>query len=181
MPKQTITLISPHPVDECRRRLKENVSSAWITIFSDKKLAGSVYANSFEIRKKIDYQNSFQIFLFGTFQSDQNGTIISGKFDRRPSLKLFKYLWVGFLTLIEIVAGIPALIFIIKNGIRNSGDALMAFFVPTFLILLGIVLLFVVPKLADDEPEFIKNFLMQLLDAQEAGSQFLVNSTSFNN
>ena len=170
MPKQTITLISPHSAEECRRRLRENITSSWIPALSDKKLAGSVYTKSFEIRKKIDYQNSFQIYLSGSFKPDQNGTIITGELDNLPFLRVFKYLWFGFLTLVEAIVGVPALIFIFKNGIRNNGDTLMAFLVPTFMILFGIVLFVVGPTLAAGEPEFIKGFLMELLDAREEES-----------
>jgi hypothetical protein len=167
MPKQTITLISPHPAEECHRRLEESVEKSFFPIFCDKAVVGTVSNMSFNIRKLKKYRNAFQRILSATYYQTPQGTIINGGFGTHPIVWAILALWYGFIALVVSVLGFLAITDYLKNNHQIDTGALLLILY-FFMFALCPVLLAVIGRLlAKDEPALITKFLVDLLDAKE--------------
>jgi hypothetical protein len=73
-----VDLLSPLPRTECAQRLHQHVSSEW-SLVTDSGVVGNVNGDTFVIRKKIYYRNSFQRRLYGQLSDAGSGTRIHGE------------------------------------------------------------------------------------------------------
>ena len=162
---KNLNLISPYPLDECHRRLKDSVNTSWFPYFSSYSVVGRVYERSFKIAKKVTYRNSFQTFLNASFGPDPQGTRITGSFGMHPVVIPFMTVWFGMVTL--------GLVFSLVNLFSHYwGDATrnvewMGIVIPWFLLLVGFLLITTGRCFARGEDRYLKSFLIELLDARE--------------
>ena len=70
-----VDLLSPLPRAECAKRLHQHISSEW-SLLTDSGVIGRIDGDSFRIRKKIYYRNSFQQYLYGQLSDAGGGTRI---------------------------------------------------------------------------------------------------------
>ena len=84
-----IDLHSPLTRAECAKRLHQHVSSEW-SLLTDSGVVGSIDGDSFRIRKKIYYRNSFQQYLHCQMSDAGGGTRIHGE-TREMNLKWLIY------------------------------------------------------------------------------------------
>ena len=143
LPNEDLVLYSNLSVEEVMRRIKENVgpkvrSNYWNRPISCKSYEGDVYGNIFDIKKVIDYRNSFLPVIHGIVYLDANGkTGIILKMRLAPFVKAFILLWLLF-------TGLACIGFLIK-GIINYNNILKGIGkifehgvpVPFFLFLFG--------------------------------------------
>ena len=166
----TLNLRSPLSLNECYQRLKDSVDNSLFSQFGSKPIAGKITRTSINIRKVIRYRNSFQIMLKASLKEDSGGTIITGTFGLHTFVKAFMYFWFGFIVLFGGVFWIVVVGAHILSGKLPQGEAWMGVLIPPALVVFGIGLLKLGKHLSKDEHSFIKDFLINLLDAKECNS-----------
>lgn len=100
-----------------------------------KPYIGKIYNNTFEIKRAINYRNSFLPKINGEIQNDINGSKISVKMNLVEFVKIFMIIWLGGV-LIGCLATSYSIIF--KNGLNSEGGLFM--FIPFFMLIVGIVM-----------------------------------------
>ena len=154
-----IDLISPLPREECVQRLRMNTGSAW----DGATVIGSVGENSFRLRKKIFYRNSFQASLSGKFVDDQQGTRLHCRVGLHPFVTAFLIVWIG-----GVLIGCVAMIASLVSGAIPANRWPQAA-IPFLMLAGGVALLKVGQFLSRDEADFLVDFLRRTLDAREGG------------
>jgi hypothetical protein len=166
----TIFLRTDLSPEECLRRLGEATDVAqWGFSLSGYRGSKPVLAkfdgNRFKLWKRIYYRNDFRPYFYGTLVPQDRSSRIQGYFDVDRWVKIFMWVWLGFV----ILSSIPVFIVSVSRPIR--GDAWVGVIVPIGLILFGIFL----PKfgrwIGRGQETFLKEFLETTLAATpDAGS-----------
>jgi hypothetical protein len=150
-------LISPLPREECVQRLKMKTDPAW----SD-AVAGSVGENSFRLRKRILYRNSFQASLSGRLIDDQGQTRLHCSVGLHPFVTVFLFVWIGIVS----VACCVMIVSLLSGA--TPAKQWPAAAVPLLMLAFGVGLLKVGQFIARGEADFLKDFLQRTLDARES-------------
>ncbi len=170
---ERLELYSPLPPDECAKRLSEAIDSersalfSFLSLFGSHPVAGHVDVSSLKLRKRIRHNNSFQSYLTATMRPEGSGTVISGDFAMHPFVWVFLAIWFTGVTLIG------GAVFIVTVGAYISGSPLrgdkawMGVVSPLVVIGFGLALVRFGRFLARNEVRFIKDFLMQALNASD--------------
>lgn len=133
-PNETINLRSPLSLNECYQKLVDSVDTSLFSMFGSKPIAGKISRTSIKIRKVIWYRNSFQIILKATLKEDPSGTTIIGKFGLHSFVKVFMFIWFGFIILFGGLFWIIAVGAHILNGTLPEGKAWMGVLIPPSLV-----------------------------------------------
>jgi hypothetical protein len=161
-----VDLLSPLPRAECAERLRRHVSSQFALV-TDSGVVGTVDGDSFVIRKRIQYRNSFQRRLYGQISDAPGGTRIHGEIRERDLRWVF--IAGGVVTAVAFFGVfIPLFAYRAELGdvplIALIGPALV---VPLLvLIMIGAVALG--RRLARSEEAFLVDWVKRTLDAREA-------------
>jgi len=142
-------ILSPLSKEECYSRIKESIDTSFFSVFGSKPLAGKISENSAQIRKRINYQNSFQTQLTAKFIASPKGTKIEGYFGIHKLVKFLIASIICFLVLTEIAIS------------RLSSIGGIA------LIVSCCCVIFIGKYIARDEASFIKDYLIDLLETNE--------------
>jgi hypothetical protein len=119
-----------------------------------------------QARKCIPYRNSFQTFLVVRMRPDGTGTAIKGRLGMHVIVRALLVLW-----LTPLVGGVSALAYGAMIAPTHDGLAVSGGEVAACVILaLGIVLVGVGRYVARHEAPFLKNFLMETLNASPRSS-----------
>jgi len=100
-----------------------------------KPYIGKVYQNRFEIKKAINYRNSFLPVIKGEIVDDINGSKINVKMGLIDFVKAFMILWLGGVS-IACLAVLYNIIF--GEGLNSETGIFML--IPFFMLIIGIVM-----------------------------------------
>jgi hypothetical protein len=100
-----------------------------------KPYIGKIYNNTFEIKRAINYRNSFLPLIKGEVKDDVNGSKINVNMKLIEIVKVFMIIWLGGV-LVGCLVTSYSLIF--KNGLNSEGGMFM--FIPFFMLIFGMVL-----------------------------------------
>ena len=89
-------LRSPLARDEIAQRLREAIDGN-LSLFGSKSVIGRADRNSFNLRVRIDYRNSFQTILRGQLADDANGTRIRCRAGMAYFTVAFMTVWFSFI------------------------------------------------------------------------------------
>jgi hypothetical protein len=128
----------------------------WWGLKPVKHVAGRVSESSLRLRKHIQYRNSFQTLLRARMKPLAGGTIITGNLAMHPAVWCF--IFVGFAFLVTI-GGLG----MVLGAAEGNWIAIP---VPLIMLALMFGLVRIGRYAARDEGRFLKDFLIQTLDAQ---------------
>jgi hypothetical protein len=166
-----IQLFSPLPPAECVSRLAAAMDTERSALFSlaglfgSRPVVGRVTETSLRLRKRIGYRNSFQSYLAATLRSEAGGTVISGEVAMHPFVRVFMFIWFSGVVLIGgtmFVATVGTMLFSAGSQHQN---AWMGAVIPPLMLAFGFGLVRFGRYLARDETRFLRDFLIQTLDA----------------
>jgi hypothetical protein len=126
-----------------------------------------VSKKSFSIRKRLDYRNSFQPVLRATLESTDNGTDIITRVGLHPAVKVFMWFWFGMLFLVGGIIFILALSSFFKGNTPKGIGPIMGILIPPGMAIFGVALVKAGKFFAQDESEFLRHTVTDLLDAKE--------------
>jgi hypothetical protein len=156
-----LELVSPLRREEVERRLKEAIDSDWI-VFGGKPVVGRVDPQSFRLRCRIRYRNSFQTLLFGTLADEGRKTRLHCRTGMHPFVALFMAIWLGAVGMAAAVT--------MAVMLQPSNDAPGLEFagaVPFVMLAFGVCLVGLGRRFAAGERERLIAFLAQTVDARE--------------
>jgi len=160
-----VDILSPLPRTDCAKRLHQHVSGEW-SLATDSGVVGSVTGDTFVIRKKIYYRNSFQRRLYGTLSdATGGGTRIHGE-TREMNLK-----WIFILAgVIAAVAFLGVFVTLFTHRAELNNLPLVAIIGPALVIplLVGImvVAVWIGRTLGRSNEAFLIDWLKRTLDAK---------------
>ena len=100
-------------LDECRYRLASGTDvEKWAFSRSgyagSRAILGKIYGETFRLRRRILYRNSFGTLFYGRFVKTDQGTLIEGRFRMHPVARVFSILALIFTLamLVSVVARI---------------------------------------------------------------------------
>ncbi|MFH7015615.1 hypothetical protein [Flavobacterium sp. FlaQc-47] len=102
-----------------------------------KPYIGKIYNNSFEIKRAINYRNSFLPVIQGEIQNDINGSKINIRMNLVEIVKIFMIIWLGGV-FIACLATSYTLIF--TNDLNSESGFFM--YIPFFMLALGILMVY---------------------------------------
>jgi hypothetical protein len=100
-----------------------------------KPYIGKIYNNFFEIKRAINYKNSFLPKINGEIINDSNGSKIYVKMNLVELVKIFMIIWLS-IVFISCLATLYNMIF--NNGLNSEGGFFML--IPYFMLIVGIVM-----------------------------------------
>jgi hypothetical protein len=161
-----IELTSPLPPDECIARLQAAIDhySFRALVFGSKPVLGRVSLHSIHLRKRIDYQNSFQTVLSGWLEPDGSGTVFHGRTGMGLFIIVFMALLFSFLLLLGVLLFLATLIG--ANHVDNS--LLIGVLLLLGLLAWGAGLIWFGRYLARGEDRFLIDFLAETLQVDRA-------------
>lgn len=159
------------PIDECLRRLDDNLAKGLFSQFSSKALFGRISKNNILLQKRIAYTNSFQYVYSGKIFSEDNKTVLLGITKTSTFVKVFILVWVLFLLFLTFID-------VLVQQKKMAAMKLLSFemvqelSIPLFLLIFGIAIYNFGKYIAREEPRFIFEFLLELLNGNliEPGS-----------
>ena len=161
-------LRSSIPVDQCLQRIKAAIDSPWI-LFGSKPVVGWCGSATFRGHKRISYRNSFQTHVVARFSANDGGTAISCRFGMHPAVIAFMAVW--FFGVISIGGALIVAFFtghLIQAGHESANlPPVFGALIPVGMLAFGCVLVGVGRRVARGEAAFLKNFLLETLDAKE--------------
>ena len=159
-----VRFLSPHPPEECVRRLEETVAKGMFFRFSGKPVEGSVSDTEISIRKKLSYRNTCQFTLDATLEPEGSGTVIAGTLGRDWLWHHFDLIW---------ILGVAVILVVMEMDVFG-GFTLQH--LPE-LLMYGLGIWFVGWICARwgryatrDEDEFLKRHVIETLDAREVSA-----------
>jgi hypothetical protein len=153
-----LDLISPLPRVECVARLRSKVGTAW----DGSTVIGSVNENSFRLRKRIFYRNSFQASLSGKLIDDNGQTRVHGRVGLHPFVTAFLSVWIGI-----VLIGCMWMIESLVSGAIPANRWPQAA-IPFLMLVGGVAILKVGQFLSRDEADFLIDFVRRTLDARDS-------------
>ncbi|MEN3953573.1 hypothetical protein [Iodidimonas sp. SYSU 1G8] len=162
MASETVHIQSPYGIDECVRRLRA-VTDLRRRFRDGNPLIGTITEAGVRLRRRIAYRNSFQTYLFGTFSTDSGGTRLACRFGMHPLAVGFLIVWFTF---VLIGVGIGFVVAFDLFGLdEQAGRPLWpAAIVPAFMALFAFGWLKLARKMAEEDEEFMVEFLRFTLD-----------------
>jgi hypothetical protein len=168
-PEDRIEVFSPFAPADCVSRLRGAIDGGvMVSLFGvgSKPVIGKVSESSLRLRRRIRYGNSFQTFLTATMRPEPGGTVISGACTMHPLVRIFNVVWFAIVALfggtLLLATGWNALY---GNG-GPSRETLWGILIPLVLLSFGIGLVRLGRYLARDDPQFLMDFLAQILEAR---------------
>ena len=159
-----VDLLSPLPRAECAKRLHQHISSEW-SLLTDSGVVGGIDGDSFRIRKKIYYRNSFQQYLYGQLSDAGGGTRIHGE-TREMNLKWIVYAACGVTGLALLVV----LVVMLQHRAELHDVPLVLLIGPALVIPLlaaiGVGAVALGRRLARSEHQYLIDFLERTLEAR---------------
>jgi|GEM_PF-1959228 len=140
-----------------------------LALFNFKPVAGRASNSFIYLHKQLGYfRNSFQDFLKASMKETAQGTEIKGKVGMHAFVTLFSIVWFSM----AILLGGPMMITILIDLFTQSDshhlkDTWLSLVNPLIFPLFGYGLIRVGRYLARNEYQFLKDFLIQTLDARE--------------
>jgi hypothetical protein len=171
----SLQLVSGVPPEECLERIVEGicvrrafvspVSSSWPPA---KPVAGYVQGEHFCLWKTSP-RNSFRRLLEARVRPYRVGTLIEGRFSVHPFSRVFAIVWFGSASLV-VLATFIALVLLPLFGESSLSSKDIGVFVFLLLVLAGgSALCLFTYRAAQDEPQFLREFLLELLEARPLG------------
>ena len=99
-----INLASSLSRDEIRRKLRDSIDSEWIVFGGLSAFRGCVGDDTFRLRKRIWYNNSFQTHLRGHLLLDSRGTLIRCRAGMHPAVIAFLAVWFDGIALFATIS-----------------------------------------------------------------------------
>ena len=171
---EIIKIQSSLGTEECRAALKNATvnDSTFKTMFVD---SGTILCkfdgDSFRLRQKRSYRNSFAPFFYGKLSQTMTGTEISGEFRLHPFVMAFMTLWFGLLL---VIGGTMAWVSLVQlvTGHSNAKNAnpIMGLLVPVIMLVFGVALVKFGKWLARSEEDNISNLLKETFSADKDSS-----------
>ena len=128
----------------------------------DNQLIGKIKGCRFNVRKKIDYRNSWNPILSGNVKATQTGCEIQAKLEMALFARLLRIIWLGmFVFFISI-----GLLALFNSLVANTfvPTLLMIIIVPLFLLGFGIGLECWGRKIGKPEGERVRKVFLNLFD-----------------
>jgi len=179
--RETFTLRSDFPVEDCLRRLSEGSDVGQRTIFSlssykgSKRVLSKFEGNGFRLWKRRTYRNDFAPIFFGAASSERQGTRIEGRFDVDPLVKIFMGIWLGFVIVIGTGLFISALL-----G-KIQGDARVGLIIPPAMVGFGLLMPQFGRFIGRGEEKSLREFLQTTLAATQEDSSFVISQRTIEN
>ena len=167
MPTNTIILRTNFEVQECLRRLEEAADRGQWNPFSlsgyrgSKPLLAKIDGQEIKVWKRIYYRNDFRPYFYGTLISEADGTRIEGYFGLDQWVRIFMWIWMGFVAL----SCIPMLTLFVREGGLHSKDAALDL-VPLYMLAFGVLLPKVGRWIGRGQERFILESLQETLAAR---------------
>ncbi|MHC4521062.1 MAG: hypothetical protein ACYTAS_20915 [Planctomycetota bacterium] len=173
----SLQLVSGLPSEECLERIFEGisvrrsfVSSAPSSWPPEKPVAGYVRGERFCLWKTSP-RNSFRRLLEARVRPYRVGTLIEGRFSVHPFSRTFVIVWLGLALLVAVATFIALVILpLLGESSLNSKDV-GAFILLLLLLAAGSALCLFTYRAARDEPRFLREFLLELLEARPLGQE----------
>jgi hypothetical protein len=130
--KKTVEFVSPHPVEECKRRIEAQMNTPFsvLALAEARPLIGRFRETWLRARRRpLWYRNSFQTYLSAELVAEDGETRIRCRFSMHPLVKAFMTLWFSVLVL---VGG-----FMFIDALRPDVARGFALAVPLMLMLVG--------------------------------------------
>lgn len=168
--KKQIVLLSCLPPNQVLERLRECVDEESFSLFSfsgydgNNPVLGRFDDDSFRLRKRIYYRNSFEILFFARIEFRDGGSAIVGHFAMSGFVQAFIYLWFSLVALLGSVLFIAGIATILSKG--SDSETLASLLVPPGLLLFGFLLVKIGNVLSSPNEDFIINYLEEKLSAQ---------------
>ena len=166
MKSERIELFSEYSPAECAARLTDAIDTESVASFGStagsKTVLGRVSGSSFNLRKRIDYRNSFQSSLTGTLHSCDGGTLVLGSCGLNPFVLVFMCVWLSGVVLI----GGPVFAFTLSSPHPFSDQNWVGLAVPAGMFVFGILLWRFGAYLARQEARFLTDFVAETLKAR---------------
>jgi hypothetical protein len=177
---QLFTRLQPR---ECASRLSAAIDAEpelWKNAFkgtpwvssTGKPVIGEVSESFMRLRKRTPYRNSFQTLLTAKLEPVAEGTLIEGKLAMRSWVWPFMFVWFLFLAIfggLAIVFQAASLL----NGERSASivDDGAPILVLLMMAAFGIGIMHYGRTAARDEAQFLRDFVIQTLDAHPADTK----------
>ncbi|NRS87568.1 hypothetical protein HNQ02_000475 [Flavobacterium sp. 7E] len=101
-----------------------------------KPYIGKIDNNSFEIKRAINYRNSFLPKINGEIHNDSSGSRINVTMNVVVMVKVFMLIW---LSVVIVGCLVTTYIIIFNNGLNSEGGFFML--IPYFMLLIGVIMI----------------------------------------
>ena len=168
-----MTIESKLSVEECRALLKGATVPESIlgTMFLPAgKIIGKFDEDTFRLRQKKSYNNSFAPFFFGKLSRTNSGTEISGEFRMHPLVRVFMTFWLGMVVLIGGIMVVVSLGQIVTGRVpaQQRGSPWMGVLIPMIMLVFGTGMLKVGAWLGKRDEAAMTRFLEETFAAKTA-------------
>lgn len=168
----SLRLISGLPLDDCVQRICDATCPRRSFAFSlppwppEKPVAGYLRNNSFCLWKAFPC-NSFRCLLYGQVRPYKVGTIIEGHFQTHPFVRMFVICWFGMaFSMVGLTFVIMVLMPLVADLRVNSEGIYAVAFSLLVTLACGLMVVYF-RRLARNEPQFIEDFLIRMLEARQ--------------
>jgi hypothetical protein len=166
----TFDLVSPLPLAECVRRLREATDSSF-AIAGSKPVLGTVRETAVRLRRRSYYRQSSQCWLSGKFVEDGGLTRLHCTVGMHPVMRTLLEYWVGAVALAGGYVFLRSLrLFFNAHGALPDPwpDYLwLGLVVPPLLLGFGAVLLAFGDHNFGSDPRFLVEFVARTIDGKE--------------
>ena len=151
-------------IEECQRRLSElrqgpRLLEALPDQTGNRGVFGYVRGQRFRLyARRVMVRNSFRRLFYGRLQAAPGATLIEGKFQVHPFVRIFMSLWLaftGFFLLTLLFAAIG----------RQSSVGWFGIAVPTLMFFAGTIMYFFGQKLGEPEEGEVLSYIREQLEA----------------
>jgi hypothetical protein len=168
-----LEVFSPFTPADCASRLREAIDSglrASLFGLGSKPVIGKVSESSVRLHRRTRYSNSFQTLLTAAMRPEQGGTVISGECAMHPFVRIFMVVWVCALAFIGVTLFLTVGWKALSGRSGDNREALLSVIIPLGMLAFGIGLVRFGRYLTRNDPQFLRDFLIQILDARPKGS-----------
>jgi hypothetical protein len=169
----SVSLLTNLATDECLRRITAAIDRERLTLFSfsgfggSKPILGRVGKNTFRLRKRRFYRNSFAPFFYGQVSPFNSGSLIEGHFGMHPFVKVFMGIWFSGVILIGGSISLRTVIEIIRNGYGGKENQWLGVGIFPIMLTFGVLLIASGKWLGKSEEANILKFLQETLQAEK--------------
>jgi hypothetical protein len=165
---ETAQLVAPFPLDECIRRLRDDIAPFWAP-FGGRRLVGRLSGTSLRVRKPVWTNHWLQTRLFATLVDAGDRTRIVCRFTVHPLVKAFMAIWFSGVVLLGGTIFLLTLAGLMTSSPRSApgnGERWIGLIVPPAMLLLGAALVGFGRWRARDERQYLLDALRAILDAR---------------
>ena len=159
----TFDLVSPLPPNECVRRLRAATDGMW-SLAGSRSVQGSVNEKAIRLRKRISYRNSFQCWLSAKLVGENGQTRLHCSFGLHPFVRLFLEIWIAIVSVVGLTIAMQTTWLWLRSS-PLSPNAWLGIVFPLIMVGFAILLLKFGNYLAQDEPDFLIEFLERTINA----------------